>query len=141
MTDIPVARAKIDRPDATIVRLPSLPPSVNELYFNRPAGQKGKGRVPTDRYTKWQNDMGFLMNRQRSQFRYFRGPVNVSVTIAEPSPACDIDNRLKGLLDLCVKYGALPDDNSKVVRDLRISISDDPAFEGVEVRIEPRRAG
>lgn len=137
MTDIPVARAKIDRPDATVVRLRTMPPSVNAMYVNVP----GRGRAKSKKYADWLSAEGWNLASQRRNFRYFKEPVEVSITVPDAKPAFDADNRIKPTLDLLVKHGLIADDNSAIVRRVQISISDDPKFEGVEVRIEPRRAG
>lgn len=132
-----ILRRKLAPQEPVIVRLETLPPSVNALYFNKP----GKGRVKSDRYRTWLNAEGWNLRAQKSRWHSFTGPVGVEITTAEPKRKRDLDNAQKGVLDLLVSLQIIPDDNSDWVRDLRISISDDPKFEGVEVRIEPRRAG
>lgn len=89
-----------------------IPPSVNNLYAN----VRGKGRVKSDRYRTWlraaQNEM------MAQQCRPFDGPCILTVCLPENMRG-DLSNRLKAPEDLMVRCGVLPDDNTKVVREIR----------------------
>lgn len=117
----------------TVLRLQSLPPSVNAMYAN----VAGRGRVKSERYRIWLNAEGWNLKTQHNRIHRFTVPVYVTIAIAEPKRRFDIDNRIKGILDLAVTYGVIPDDNSDWVRGVNIYIAPDKSFEGVEVAFTP----
>lgn len=94
------------------------PPSVNNMFVNIP----GKGRVRSGEYTRWmRNQLKFLMAQRARPV-----PTPVSVEIFIPaSTRGDIDNRAKPILDLIVKAGIIPDDNTNHVRSITMTLHDE----------------
>lgn len=125
-----VVRRRIEPQAPVTLQLLSLPPSVNNLYFNT-----GKGRARSAEYRKWSNAEEWNARLQFYRFHTFTSPVKIVVRIGEPKRRRDIDNIWKPICDLLVKLAIIPDDDSAWARDERIYI--DPSFEGVEVTIAP----
>jgi Holliday junction resolvase RusA-like endonuclease len=98
--------------------LPSLPPSVNALYFNRAKGARGKGRVKTDKYREWIETNGWHLKLQRIQPVPGKAAVYIDATI--PKKERDGDNLSKGILDLCVSHQVLKGDSWKFVSCVRV---------------------
>jgi|SRR6185437_16228500 len=97
-----------------VFRIP-VAPSVNELYYNAP----GKGRRKTERYRGWfvvaRNAMRYEGNKART-WPTIAGPAAVEIIC---NPRGDIDNRLKGTLDLLVDMSVIKDDS--LFHDVRIT--------------------
>lgn len=87
----------------TLLTLP-VPPSVNELYANRP----GKGRVKTRVYADWQGHAGWRLREQKPQA--VPGRVIVLINFERTNAMADVDNRVKATLDLLVKHQVIEDD-------------------------------
>lgn len=87
----------------------SMPPSVNNLFFN----VKGRGRVKTGRYKHWLESNLWLMKTMRLE--QFTGPVAAEYILPDKS-RLDIDNACKPLGDLLEKAGVLS--NDKQIREL-----------------------
>lgn len=95
------------------------PPSLNNMFVNVP----GKGRIASENYRRWKKEAGWLLLSQKPQ--RFTGPVRVSVELNPPNRRVfDLDNRNKALLDLLVTHQVVPDDNSKFVRSVSVSVVD-----------------
>jgi len=107
-----------------IFNLP-LPPSVNQLYFNR----KG-GRAKTKLYEDWITVARDALRKQKAIPIF--GQVSIEYVISEKS-RCDLGNHEKALTDLLVTHGILEDDSKDHVR--RISLEWSPDVSGVHVRI------
>lgn len=111
--------------------IPDLPPPLNNMYFN----VRGRGRVKSDRYRTWRSAMGWEIKRQHNRIIKFTGPVYIVIACQEPKRKCDLDGRIKGILDLLVDMQIIPDDSQKYVRGINIYFAPDPEFKGVEIAI------
>lgn len=127
---IVVLRRKIEPQAPVVLQLLSLPPSVNNLYFNTK-----KGRAKTDEYKKWSSAEEWNARAQFYRFHTFTTPVRIVVRLGEPKHRRDLDNIWKPIADLLVKLKIIPDDDCAWARDERIFI--DPDFVGVEVTVAP----
>lgn len=103
-----------------------VPPSLNNIFTN----VRGKGRVRTARYRTWARAAGNEVMAQTK--RNFPGPVLVDITCKRPRSNCDVDNYIKGCLDLLVDMAVLSDD--KNVQEVRARWGD---CEGAVVTIIP----
>lgn len=84
------------------------PPSVNNLFRNVP----GKGRVKTKRYSIWMRAAQWdviLDGNKPMQIETLTGPVEISIELGKSRG--DIDNRIKGILDLLVYTHVIRDDS------------------------------
>lgn len=96
----------------TVVSLP-FPPTTNNLYLNA----RGKGRVPTPRYSAWRTQALWEMRIQR--VKPVTGPVHVHIRLVAPDKCRrDADNTFKAVLDALAKGGVIEDDSSAYVRRL-----------------------
>jgi len=88
------------------IELPALPPSVNAVW------QHGRGGAwKTAKYNAWIAECGLML---RSQIKADRVPgfCGVKIHCVKPSRRkMDLDNRLKGLLDLLVTMSVIDDDS------------------------------
>jgi crossover junction endodeoxyribonuclease RusA len=85
------------------------------LYLN----VRGRGRVPTREYEAWKREAGWTLQAQRPP--KFKGRVAISVELCPPhNRRFDLDNRNKCLLDLLVRHGVIPDDNSDIVAEVSV---------------------
>jgi crossover junction endodeoxyribonuclease RusA len=84
------------------------PPTANNLFRNL-----GGGRVKTERYKTWLRAAGNeLLAQKREQFT---GPVIVALTVVRPDKRKrDLDNLIKGPLDLLVDQKIISDDSEVV---------------------------
>ena len=89
----------------TRLQLACLPPSVNHIWRHT----KG-GTYRTADYMAWQNGEGHALNRQLAGQHKFTGPVYITLAMTRPRSNADIDNRIKGVLDLLAKHGAIAND-------------------------------
>lgn len=87
-----------------ILTLP-LPPSVNALYAN----VRGRGRIKSAAYKKWQLGTGLLLVVQSRGQDDISGPYSVAIKLPAKMRG-DIDNRCKALLDLLTVTGITEDD-------------------------------
>lgn len=105
-------------------RLP-VPPSTNNLF----ATVAGKRRSTAD-YKAWRTtaDAEIMVQntKQREALKALSVPCAVSIQVPRRRQASDLDNRLKAILDALVRMRVLPDDNDRVVADLRIRVTDSP---------------
>ena len=87
------------------IRLP-LPPSVNNMFgVARTTGRRFKSRT----YKRWCEDADFELVRQRAN--KVRLPGKYSIIIGCPQGMRgDVDNRVKAILDLFVRWGITDDD-------------------------------
>lgn len=98
----------------------TLPPpmSLNHMFINRRSG----GRAPSPAYQHWRKiaDQHLLTQGPR---RNFEGPVSVLIELGEgaSSPQIDTDNTAKCYMDTLVRAAIIPDDNRKIVKDLRLT--------------------
>jgi crossover junction endodeoxyribonuclease RusA len=109
----------------TTFNLP-LPISTNALFFNK----KGKGRIKTPEYRAWIEEAGWEIKRQHVPS--FNGPVSLAYELSTKS-RMDLPNCEKGVTDLLVAMGIIPDDSPKYVRGVVLSWSSE--VEGVRVTV------
>ena len=102
-----------------------MPPSVNSLYRNVP----GRGRVPSGLYQRWRKAADDAMWGQKKQ--RIEGPVIIVITL-QPKGRYDVDNKIKAVLDLLVRYGIIEDDDHHIVKQVTSRIGD---VVGCEVEI------
>lgn len=105
-----------------------LPPSLNNIFFNKPHGGRGK----TTEYKNWLDATAWEIKAQRPGF--IPGDVRISMIIERPNAASDLDNRIKASLDAIVKAGVIEDD--KRVAALMVVWGD---VSGARIRIAPVR--
>lgn len=117
-------------PPCTTLRLP-IPPSVNGMFKNlMPRGGKPGGRAKTRDYKNWIDEASVELRQQNCE--RVSGHVLIVLSVERDSLECDIDNRIKALLDLLVQPG--PDRRSRVFG----VIDDDKYVTGVAVSWAPR---
>jgi Holliday junction resolvase RusA-like endonuclease len=85
-----------------------MPPSVNELFFNK----AGKGRVKTTKYQAWLTAAGWHLNIQKA--KPMTGEALVYLSIYRKDKRGDLDNRTKAILDLAVAHKIIRDDRDVV---------------------------
>ena len=79
------------------------PPSTNSLYRNA----RGRGRVKTERYLTW---IAAAVHSVKWPLDPIDGPVTLGFQVPDDKRR-DLDNFLKGPIDLLVSQGVLKDDN------------------------------
>lgn len=90
-----------------------LPPSLNGMYRN----VRGRGRVATEAFKKWKFDAGWEITLQ--DVVPIRVPYNLALYLPIKMRG-DIDNRIKGVSDILVVFGLIPDDRyAQVVSSCR----------------------
>lgn len=85
-----------------------VPPSVNAAFFNRVSG-RGRGRVKTKAYRDWLVAAGWTVRAAVPATDKVQGPFRISINLPA-SMNGDIDNRVKGILDLLVACERVDDD-------------------------------
>lgn len=85
------------------LRLP-IPPSVNSAYANIP----GVGRIASKRLKNWKREAGWQILIQKPT--RVHGPYNLTITVPKRMKG-DLDNRLKGIIDLLCELRITPDDS------------------------------
>ena len=92
----------------TRIMLTALPPSVNAIWRHT----KGGNTYRTKDYLTWRNGEEWNLTAQlRGQHR-LEGCVYLTLAMKRPRANCDLDNRLKGILDLLQHVGAISDDKA-----------------------------
>ena len=89
----------------TKLTLSHLPPSGKHIYRHTRNGVRR-----TEAYNTWANGEGYGLNRQMAGQHRFTGPVYLVIAMRRPRSNADIDNRLKGLIDLLQQVGAIAND-------------------------------
>ncbi len=108
-----------------IVRLP-VPPSANTMW--RRVGNK---TLLSKKYREWRGSGQLNILEQGFTELRIGGPLSVDITCKRPRKNCDIDNRIKPVLDLLQAAGVIEDD--KHVMEVTARWGD---VEGAEVRVE-----
>jgi len=87
-----------------------VPPSVNNMFVN----VRGRGRVPSSRYTKWKKAaLSHLWGVRLPPT--IKHHVCVYIVVTEKCRS-DLDNCAKAVLDFLVQNKIIADDSKKVVR-------------------------
>jgi hypothetical protein len=109
----------------------SLCPSVNALYTN----VRGVGRVKTKAYRSWiKCALGELMCQRAKPCAT---PAKIAIMLPDGLKS-DPDGRAKASIDLLIRAGVLPDDNSEFVRSITIDFS---PITGMRVSVVPMEDG
>lgn len=88
-----------------------VPPSVNAAFFNRAAGSGGRGRGKTKAYRDWLATAGWKVKAEVSAAERVSGPFRISINLPATMNG-DIDNRVKGIVDLLVACDRVDDDRN-----------------------------
>src|ERR1051326_2237948 len=104
-------KGPLEPPRRVQVEIP-MPPSLNNCF---PTSKSGH-RYPSEDYKAWQESAGYALKAQRPHS--ITVPCAVTLTMKEPKHRCDLDNRIKPVLDLIVKHSVIPDDDSRFVRSI-----------------------
>lgn len=103
--------------------LPRLPPSTNQLFIevegdtvmHHEGGKvvmkaRPRKRVKAQPYRQWRDEMGWEVKRQVR--KSITGPVAIVLELHRTyNQRCDLDNRIKGILDLMVEMKVIEDDS------------------------------
>lgn len=107
------------------LHLSSPPPSSNGIFANVKrwsSDSKAPGRMKTEAYKAWRDAAGWEVKTQRPE--KVRGPVAIDLTVKRHSDRSDIDNRVKGAIDLLVWLQVIDDDRN--VQEVRARWGDVP---------------
>lgn len=104
------ARAIADMPkrDAACYVLMAPPPSLNNAFYSRAEGGRGRSAA----YRAWRNTAAREM--QSRGIQHVSGFVEVQIEIGDSLFQGDLDNRIKGILDLLVDMMVIEDDRKVV---------------------------
>lgn len=108
-----------------VINLPP-PPSVNGMYLNIP----GRGRIKSKTYKAWRHEAGWML--QTKHPGRINGAVDIDILVSDKVRG-DLDNRVKGCLDILVAHQVIEDDQKKYVKHVSAKWSKD--VEGVRVTI------
>lgn len=94
-------------PLVTVLELP-VPPSVNRIWRTTGAGKGYKSKT----YTDWLKhaDLAIVVDRKVAGRKVIAGPFSAIIEIRKPPNRCDIDNRVKAVLDFCQSRGFIVND-------------------------------
>lgn len=85
-----------------------LPPSLNNIFFNKPHG----GRAKTTAYKNWRDLAAWEIRRQKVPV--IEGPICIRLMIERPNAQSDLDNRLKPIFDAMQAAGVIKNDKQIV---------------------------
>ena len=86
-----------------------LPPSVNAIWrYTRKNGQPRAYR--TKEYNTWVNSVGNSINRQAAGQPKWAEPIYITIAMRRPRMDVDVDNKIKGFLDLAESLGIISND-------------------------------
>lgn len=92
--------------------------SVNSMFANRP----GKGRAKTQAYRQWrQHCEGIIMTQGVRPCYTVPVAILLEFGSAGVSADFDVDNGIKGIIDVLVRMGVLPDDRHRFVPVLLVA--------------------
>lgn len=120
--------------------IPHIPPSANELFFNKPkkklASGKiiGGGRAKTGKYEDWLYHAGWSILTQR--IRPVSGPCIIKIELSDKS-GMDLSNCVKPIEDLLVKQRIIEDDRKKFVQGHETAWAD---IEGIRITLRLAQA-
>ena len=92
----------------TRLHLAQLPPSVNSIWRHSKNGRTYRTRD----YMTWQNGEAWRVKEQLIGQHRFTGPVYVTLAMRRPRKGSDLDNRIKGILDLLQTCHVIDDDKN-----------------------------
>jgi crossover junction endodeoxyribonuclease RusA len=92
----------------TRIHLASLPPSVNAIWRHT----KGGKTYRTAAYMTWLNGETWTTSAQLRNQHRFSGPVYITLAMKRPRANADLDNRIKGVLDLLQSIEAIDNDKN-----------------------------
>lgn len=104
-----------------------VPPSVNNLFFNRK-----RGRTRTPEYLNWIYKAGWQIQQARQQ--PIPGPVAITYRVVDAG-RFDLANIEKAATDLLVKHRLIEGDGRKIVR--KITLEWAPDVLGCHVVVQP----
>ncbi len=90
----------------TRLQLNALPPSVNAIWRFTKTGKMYR----TSAYMTWQNGEEWNLHPQMKGQHKFLGPVYLTIAMRRPRTNSDLDNRLKGAIDLLEHMGIINND-------------------------------
>jgi Holliday junction resolvase RusA-like endonuclease len=90
----------------TRVTFAHLPPSVNAIWRFTKTGKMYR----TKEYCTWANSEGWTVNAQMRGQHCFIGPVFLTIAMRRPRSNADLDNRLKGTIDLLQSLEVIAND-------------------------------
>lgn len=130
MSTLSLGRNRIERrpidPRGPVTLALQIPPSLNNCFVNSPHG----GRFPSGRYKEWMAAAQSALEAQNPP--RFTAVVEVLIRIAHPVRQCDIDNRIKPILDALTKAKIIPGDDHRFLRKVSAEWA---AVEGAQVTI------
>jgi Holliday junction resolvase RusA-like endonuclease len=114
-----------------------MPPSVNSLH-KLAVGKNGKPyRYTAKEYKAWKNEAAWMLiqvrNKQRKHAKRLTGKLEVSAKFIRPDDNCDLDNRLKAVIDLLQQTNTI--ENDKQIERIYAEWTD----EGVPCQITVRK--
>lgn len=110
----------------TPINLP-LPPTSNTMWR-----RVGNRTLLSKKYRQWKEEAAWALNASNPNPRRWFKPVMVDITCRRPSLNCDIDNRIKPILDLLEATGLVS--NDRLVVEVRARWGD---VEGAVVTVSP----
>ena len=114
----------------TKIVLGSLPPSVNAIWRHT----KGGKTYRTQAYMTWIRGEEWNVQPQLIKQHRFTGPVYITLAMKRPRANSDLDNRIKGILDVLQHVNAI--DNDRNVMGINAYWSNDlPAGVAAEIVI------
>ena len=88
-----------------VIETAHFPPSTNGLFANIP----GRGRIKSKGYLSWIDAAGYDCKRKGTISGPFKANIILSQTHRRSN--ADLDNRIKGPMDLLVTHGIVDDDS------------------------------
>ena len=114
----------------TVIELSAIPPSTNNLFFNKSRG----GRSKSPEYVAWIKEAGWLLATQHP--KPVLGKVKILIEVAEPETDRhqDVCNREKATTDLLVSHKIIEGDHQKIVREVTMKWA---PIQGLRITITP----
>jgi Holliday junction resolvase RusA-like endonuclease len=126
--DVPVQRKAIAPRESVTLELP-FPVSVNAMFANN--GGPGRGRYKTQQYRDWLTAATWRILADKPG--RIPGPVSVTLVYEEKNGRRDLDNLIKGVLDLLIERNVIDGDHRSIVREINAKWS--KSVQGVRITI------